>query len=56
VRQSIVVRHTIYAGQLLQTELLTTMLEDSVQPRWMTAAERERLLRAVFKASGFKVP
>ena len=56
VRQGIVVRHTIYAGRLLQTELLTTMLEDSVQPRWMTAAERERLLRAVFKASGFKVP
>jgi len=56
VRQGIVVRHTIYAGRLLQTELLATILEDSVQPRWMTAAERERLLRAVFKASGFKVP
>ncbi len=56
VRQGIIVRHTIYEGRLLQTELLTTMLEDSVQPRWTTAAEREKLLRAVFNASGFKLP
>ena len=55
-RQGIIVRHTVYQGRLLQSELLTTMLEDYAQPRWTTAAERERLLRAVFAASGFKEP
>ncbi len=55
VRQGIIVRHTIYQGRLLQTELLTTMLEDFVQPRWATPAEREKILRAVFDASGYKL-
>ncbi len=54
VRQGIIARHTIYAGRYLQTELLTTMLEDFVQPRWTTPDERVRLLNAVFAASTFK--
>ena len=54
VRQGLIARHTIYQGRLLQTELLTTMLEDYVQPRWATAAERAEILNAVFAASGFR--
>jgi poly-gamma-glutamate synthesis protein (capsule biosynthesis protein) len=54
VRQGLIPRHTIYEGRLLQTELLTTILEDYAQPRWATAAERERILKLVFAASGFK--
>ncbi len=53
VRQGLVPRHTIYQGRLIQTELLTTMLENSAQPRWATPAEREKILSAVFDASGF---
>lgn len=56
VRQGLIPRHTIYQGKLIQTELLTTMLEDYSQPRWATAQERENILRAVFSASGFKMP
>ncbi|MEP7200359.1 MAG: CapA family protein [Chloroflexota bacterium] len=56
VRQGLIVRHTIYHGRLLQTELLPTMRDDEVQPRFATPAERERIMRAVFAASGFKTP
>ena len=56
VRQGLIPRHTIYQGRLIQTELLTTMLEEYSQPRWATAEEREKILRAVFSASGFKLP
>lgn len=54
VRQGIVARHTIYQGRLIQTELLTTMLEDYVQPRWATPTERAQILNSVFSASGFQ--
>lgn len=55
VRQGLIPRHTVYKGKLLQTELLTTMLDYYAQPRWATLPEREKILRAVFTASGFKV-
>ncbi len=55
VRQGLIPRHLVYKGKLLQTELLTTMLEKFAQPRWATARERETILRAVFGASGFKL-
>ena len=54
VRQGLVVRHTIYEGRVLQTELLPTLLEDYVQPRWATPAEANEILDLVFGASGFK--
>lgn len=54
VRQGLVARHTIYNGRVIQTELLPTMLEDYVQPRWATPAERDEILGLVFGASGFK--
>lgn len=56
VRQGLIPRHLVYDGKLLQTELLTTMLEKYAQPRWATAAERNTILSAVFDASGFKLP
>ena len=55
VRQGLIPRHRIYNGKLLQTELLTTMLEKYAQPRWATAAERDTILSAVFGASKFPV-
>jgi len=54
VRQGLVVRHTIYRGKLIQTEVLTTLLEDYGQPRWATPTERAEIFRLVFNASGFK--
>ena len=53
VRQGLIARHTIYKGRLIQTELLTTMLENYAQPRWATPAERAAILTAVFAASRF---
>lgn len=53
VRGGLIPRHLIYNGKLLQTELLTTMLDKYAQPRWATRAERENILRGVFGASGF---
>lgn len=55
VRGGLIPRHLVYNGKLLQTELLTTMLDKYAQPRWATAAEREMILRGVFGASGFKL-
>ncbi len=54
VRQGLVVRHTIYNGRVIQTELLPTLLEDYVQPRWATPEERAEILGLVFAASGFE--
>lgn len=54
VRRGLIPRHTIYQGRLLQTELLTTILENYSQPRWATPEEREIILNNVFGASGFK--
>jgi hypothetical protein len=54
VRQGLVVRHTIYAGHIIQTELLPTILEDYVQPRWATPDEAKTILALVYDASGFK--
>src|SRR5581483_5244319 len=51
VRQGLIPRHLIYKGKLLQTELLTTMLEYYAQLRWATPEERETILRGVFGAS-----
>lgn len=54
VRQGLVVRHTIYNGRLLQSELLPTLLYDYVQPRWATPAQAREILDLVFGASNFK--
>ena len=54
VRQGLVVRHTIHNGRLIQSELLPTILENYVQPRWADADESANILALVFFASGFK--
>lgn len=54
VRQGLVLRHTIYNGRLIQTEILPTLLEDYVQPRWATPAESAEILGLVYDASKFK--
>jgi poly-gamma-glutamate synthesis protein (capsule biosynthesis protein) len=52
-RQEVIDRHVIYQGRHISTELYTYMLEDYSQPRPMTAKERQELLSALFKASGW---
>lgn len=44
-------RHTIYEGRVLNTEILTAVLEDYAQPRWATEEERAEILNRVFNAA-----
>jgi poly-gamma-glutamate synthesis protein (capsule biosynthesis protein) len=44
-------RHTIYQGRVLNTEILTAVLEDYSQPRWATPDERAEILNRVFNAA-----
>jgi poly-gamma-glutamate synthesis protein (capsule biosynthesis protein) len=53
LRQEFLDRHTFYDGRHISTELLTAMLEDFAQPRPMTDAERQALLREIFAVSGW---
>ena len=46
-----IVKHTLYDGRHVSTQVLTTLIYDFGQPRWMSAAEREALLERVFGAS-----
>ncbi len=50
-RTSLIARHTIHAGQVISTEILTAVLEDYAQPRWTTEVERSDLLRQIFNAA-----
>jgi hypothetical protein len=50
-RTELAARHTIYDGRLLNTELLTMVLEDFAQPRWATPEERVDILNRVFNAA-----
>jgi hypothetical protein len=52
-RTGIVLRHTIYEGRLLNTELLVTVIDPDMQLRWATPQERIQVLSSVFKASGW---
>ncbi|MEX1021075.1 MAG: CapA family protein [Litorilinea sp.] len=49
-RTNLIARHTIYQGRVLNTEILTTVLEDFAQPRWTDAEERAALLQRIFNA------
>jgi hypothetical protein len=44
-------RHTIYEGRVINTEILTAVLEDFAQPRWATPDERIDILMRVFNAA-----
>jgi poly-gamma-glutamate synthesis protein (capsule biosynthesis protein) len=50
-RTELAARHTIYQGKLLNTELLTMVLEDFAQPRWATPEERADILGRIFAAA-----
>jgi poly-gamma-glutamate synthesis protein (capsule biosynthesis protein) len=51
IRRAFIDRHVFYDGKYINTELLTTMLEDYARPRPMTAEERTDFLTKVFAAS-----
>ena len=51
VRQGIIAKHIFYEGKHINTELITTFIEDASQPRPTTDEERADLLKSVFKAS-----
>jgi poly-gamma-glutamate synthesis protein (capsule biosynthesis protein) len=44
-------RHAIYDGKLINTEVLTMVLEDFAQPRWATPEERSDILGRIFAAA-----
>jgi hypothetical protein len=50
-RQELLDRYVFYDGRLISVEIKTAMLEDSAQPRPMTAEERQVILEKVFNAS-----
>ena len=50
-RTGLVVRHTIYDGRLINTDLLVTVIELNMQLRWATPEERIEVLKSVYAAS-----
>ena len=50
-RTSLIARHTIHRGSVINTEILTTVIEDYAQPRWTTESERNDILRQIFVAA-----
>lgn len=49
-RTELIAHHTIYQGRVINTEILTAVLEDYAQPRWATAEERSGILTRIFNA------
>jgi hypothetical protein len=52
-RQSLVVRHLIYEGRLIATQLIPTVINDDLQPCPASDDERQAILQAVLDASGW---
>ena len=50
-REGMIVKHTIYEGRHISTQVLTTLLYDYGQPRWTTPEQRAAILNRVFAAS-----
>ncbi len=50
-RTELMARHTLYDGRLLNTEILTAVLENYAQPRWADATERAGILARIFNAA-----
>jgi poly-gamma-glutamate synthesis protein (capsule biosynthesis protein) len=50
-RTELYLRHAIYDGKLIGTEILTGVLENYAQPRWTTPKERADLLNRIFDAA-----
>ena len=54
-RTELMVRHIVYAGEVVSTEILTAVLEDYAQPRWATEQERRGILRRIFGATPSRI-
>ncbi len=50
-RQGLIVRHLIYDGRLITSQVLPTVMDDNYQPRLAEAEERQAILQTVFAAS-----
>jgi poly-gamma-glutamate synthesis protein (capsule biosynthesis protein) len=50
-RTELYLRHAIYDGRLIGSEILTGVLENYAQPRWTTPKERADLLNRIFAAA-----
>ena len=50
---SLIVRHYIYDGRLLASEVLPTVMDRRLQPHVADTAERETILQTIFEASGW---
>jgi poly-gamma-glutamate synthesis protein (capsule biosynthesis protein) len=50
-REGLIVKHTIYAGRHISTQLLPTLLFDYGQPRWPDPERKAAILANVFGAS-----
>lgn len=50
-REGLIVKHTIYNGRHISTQLLPTLLHDYGQPRWADPQRRAAILAKVFGAS-----
>ncbi|HXF62215.1 MAG TPA: CapA family protein [Caldilineaceae bacterium] len=50
-RTELMARHTIYDGRVINTEILTAVLENYAQPRWTTPDERAEILNRIFAAA-----
>lgn len=50
-RDELYLRHTIYDGRLIHTEILTGVLYDYAQPHWATPKQRARILKRIFNAA-----
>jgi len=53
-REGLIVKHTLYDGRHISTQLLTTLLHDAGQPHSTTPAARATILERVFAASYFE--
>lgn len=53
-REGLIVKHTIYNGRHISTQLLPTLLFDYGQPRWPDAQRRAAILAKVFAASNWE--
>lgn len=49
-REGLIVKHTIYAGRHISTQLLPTLLHEYGQPRWPDGDRRTAILEKVFAA------
>lgn len=50
-RQGLIVRHLIYDGRLITSQVLPTVMDGNYQPRLAEAEEQQAILRTVFAAS-----